>query len=97
MQAGFGIRLLLPACLDATGATAVVETLRAVPDADWDLDGSAVERCGPPALEVLLSAARDVARAGSRFRIRAPSPALAAAFADLGLSQDLAGWRDSTP
>jgi anti-anti-sigma regulatory factor len=97
MDAGFGIRVLLPATLDRSGAIAVIETLRAVPGADWDLDGSAVERCGRPGVEALLSAADRAARAGARFRIRAPSPALAAAFADLGLAGDLDGLSDPGP
>jgi anti-anti-sigma regulatory factor len=92
MQTGSGVRVLLPATLDTTGAIAVVETLRAAPGSDWDLDGSAVERCGTPGVQVLLSAAHSAARAGTRFRITAPSPALAAIFADLGLSDDLCRW-----
>lgn len=82
----------LPATLDLGTAEPVCRALLALPgDRPMILDGSAVESAGTPGLQVLVAAARMTAARGGTFRLADPSPALAAALADLGLADALNG------
>lgn len=79
-------RQKLPAVLDLPAAEPFCRSLRdALMLEALDLDGSAVERVTTPCLQLLISASMSAAAQGVAFRISAPSPALRAAVADLGL------------
>ncbi len=83
-----GTRMKLPAVLDLGAAEAFCQSLRdALVLEGLDLDGSAVERVTTPCLQLLLSASMSAAAQGVAFRINAPSPALCAAIAELGLGE----------
>ncbi len=74
----------LPASLDTGAAQELLDGLRTgLADGALVLDGSAVERVSVPCLQILAAAARE---GGAALRIAGPSPALAAAIADLGLA-----------
>ncbi len=79
-------RQKLPAVLDLPAAEPFCRSLRdALMLEALNLDGSAVERVTTPCLQLLISASMSAAAQGVAFRIVAPSPALSAAVADLGL------------
>ena len=72
-------RLTLPATLNATTVTTLVDQLRAIRGAALILDGSAVTRAGGLGLQALISARRTWREDGQPFSIVAASPALAEA------------------
>jgi anti-anti-sigma regulatory factor len=96
--AGGGARdrdlLALPAVLDIAAAHGLKEALldAGSSSASLIIDGANVERVGTPALQVLLAAARELGGGERRFALTNPSPALRAAFADLGLAAELQRW-----
>jgi anti-anti-sigma regulatory factor len=51
-----------------------------------------VQRVGTPAIQLLLAAAREFSADTQSFALRAPSPALMAAFEDLGLGDEARSW-----
>jgi chemotaxis protein CheX len=84
--------LVLPARLDAGAAQDLLDTLRVAGEGSpVTLDGAAVEFVSTTCIQILLAAAR-LSDDDGDFRLASPSPALAAAFADLGLQQHLDGW-----
>lgn len=60
------------------------------------VDGSDVERIGTPCIQVLLAAANAFGEVGLNWQVTEPSPALSAAFADLGLAAELESWREQS-
>lgn len=82
----------LPPILDALAADELLAVLRERAGSGAALDAAAVERVSTNAVQVLIAAASEGAPDGGRFRLRHPSPALAAGFADLGLADFLDSW-----
>lgn len=87
----------LPSIVDLPAAQALKEILveELSSGVSVRLDGADVERIGTPAVQVLLAAARTFSAQGRTFVLARPSAVLSAAFADLGLSRELAAWRSS--
>ncbi len=56
------------------------------------LNATAVERVGTPAIQLLLAAGKEFSADEQPFSLRAPSPALIAAFDDLGLGGQVRKW-----
>jgi anti-anti-sigma regulatory factor len=83
----------LPPVLDLAGAELLHQQLRAAcaQDSGIALNGAEVERVSTACLQVMAAAARSMRDRGLPFTLDAPSPALSAALADLGLSPLLAG------
>jgi anti-anti-sigma regulatory factor len=81
----------LPAVLDALAADELLDSLRRCVGA-LTLDAGAVERVSTNAVQVLIAASREGAPAAPRFRLRNPSSALVAGFAELGLAEHLESW-----
>jgi chemotaxis protein CheX len=86
----------LPPVLDIAAAHAlkglIGEALAS--SAGVTLEGARVESIGTPAVQVLLAAARTCAAQRRGFVLEQPSAAVCAAFDDLGLTSELAQWRD---
>jgi anti-anti-sigma regulatory factor len=81
----------LPSLLDLAAADPLCRALRerllaAVP---IHVTGSRVERVSTSCIQVLLAAAADARAHRLAFRLRDPSPALADALADLGVTPEL--------
>jgi anti-anti-sigma regulatory factor len=81
----------LPAVLDALAADELLAALRGCAGAAA-LDAASVERLSTNAVQVLIAASREGTPDAPRFRLRNPSPALAAGFAELGLAEHLESW-----
>jgi len=83
----------LPPVLDLAGAELLHQQLRAAcaHESGVALNGAGVERVSTASLQVLAAAARSMHHRGLPFTLSAPSPALSAALADLGLSALLPG------
>jgi chemotaxis protein CheX len=85
-------RIPLPPRLDASAAQDLLDTLRVAGESGRvTLDGAAVEAVSTTCVQILLAAA-NVSGDDGEFRLAAPSPALTAAFADLGLQPHLDEW-----
>ena len=95
---GNGARLRPLAVNDATVADALRERLLQLIASDRQvcLEGSEVERITTGCVQVLLAAAASLAAAGRPLGLVEPSPALQAAFADLGLAAELNRWAQAT-
>ncbi|MDB5406210.1 MAG: hypothetical protein JWL84_1122 [Rhodospirillales bacterium] len=84
--------IALPVRLDAGAAQDLLDSLRVAGEGGRvTLDGGAVEAISTTCVQILLAAAQ-VSGDDGDFRLTAPSPTLAAAFADLGLQQHLEEW-----
>jgi anti-anti-sigma regulatory factor len=84
--------IALPGRLDAGAAQDLLDTLRVAGEGGRVvIDGAAVEYASTTCIQILLAASR-LSGADGDFQVAAPSPALAAAFADLGLQQHLDEW-----
>lgn len=84
----------LPADCDAQWARGFHERMLELPalDRDIELGGEAVERMTTPAVQVLVALTRALAAERHRLIVRAPSPAVLAAFSDLGLHDITLHW-----
>jgi anti-anti-sigma regulatory factor len=91
------VEIKLPAQLEMAALPAIKEELAAAATSAATLliDGSAVERVGTPAIQLLLAAAKAFSGEGRRFALEAPSQTLSSALDDLGLGVDAGQW--STP
>lgn len=91
-----GIRIDLPAVLDAAAAVALADRFRAALDGSGPIlvDGAAVTRCTTPAIQVLLAADRAAAARGRAIACPNRSDILTRAFTDLGLSAEWATFGD---
>jgi anti-anti-sigma regulatory factor len=85
--------IALPSSLDLVAAQPLCRELqdRLLAGAPLLLDGGGVDRASTPCLQVLVAAGRSAAARGLRFELKDPSPALASAFADLGLQRFVTG------
>lgn len=86
--------LALPASLDFADTEALLPTLReaAAGTTVCVLECGAAERISTPAVQMLLSLEKTLRQQNGALTLRAPSPALARAFADLGLGENLNRW-----
>jgi anti-anti-sigma regulatory factor len=80
--------IVLPAQLDLTAAEPLHQRLldRARSGDPLVIGAAAVDRVSTAAVQVLLAAAAEVRSRGAAFQLRDPSPELAGALADLGVS-----------
>lgn len=86
----------LPAVLDVHAVEALVSSVaEAIAERGARLDGSSVERVTTPALQALIVAGAAADAANRPFSINAPSSALTAALATLGLEPHFARWIDA--
>lgn len=83
----------LPAIFNGPAAQGMRDVLLEVAGSSAHIvvDGSAVERVGTPALQVLIAASRTAAANGGTFSLTGPSEALRAALEDLGFSSTVMG------
>lgn len=86
--------LQLPASLELAALAGIKDDLAAALGRNEALivEGYGVERVGTPAVQLLLATAAEAAANHLRFILAAPSPALTAAFEDLGLADHLREW-----
>jgi chemotaxis protein CheX len=85
--------IALPPVLDQRVLEVLSPALeRALAQGGVALDSSAVERVTTPGLQVLIAAGNAAAKAAKPFTLAAPSPALTAAIATLGLEPHFARW-----
>ncbi|MEI2385252.1 STAS domain-containing protein [Breoghania sp. JC706] len=84
----------LPENLDIEAASELKAALMAESRGDRAvcIDARRVDRVGTACIQVLLSAGRTLSAEGCPVTIVAPSPALIAAFADLGLVEEFQCW-----
>lgn len=84
----------LPENLDIEAASELKAALTAEDRGDRAIriDARQVGRVGTACIQVLLSAGRTLSAEGCPFTIVAPSPALLAACADLGLVEEFQCW-----
>jgi chemotaxis protein CheX len=80
--------VILPERLDYAAATSLRAMFLAQRGGDFDVDASLVTHLGTLCLQVLLSAARDCAGTGHRFRLVSPSEQCSAHLALHGLSPE---------
>ena len=59
------------------------------------IDAAEVETLTTPCVQVLVAAGHAMAKRGEEFSIDNPTPAVRAAFEDLGLSPDFGRWSDT--
>lgn len=92
-----GARLTLPPLFDGVAATDLhAALLRLIAGSGRVIiDGAAVERASTHGVQVLLAAAKTLAAQGSVLALLQPSPALCAAFADLGLGDAMTNWEQA--
>lgn len=85
----------LPARLDVPAAEALLGELLEIRGSDSDLviAGSAVGLVDTPAIQILMSAARDQAARERAFTLNEPSAAIREAMELMGLENELANWR----
>lgn len=79
-------RLSLATALDLREAAPLTERLLANRGRDLEIDASEVQRLGAQCLQVLLAARQAWSADGKRFVVAAPSPAVVATLALLGVS-----------
>ncbi|MDM7983720.1 MAG: STAS domain-containing protein [Maricaulis sp.] len=89
--------LELPTRLDVPAAEPLLADLleRRGRDLDLVIDGSGVGLIDTPAIQILMSAARDQASRNHEFKMTEPSAAIQEAMALMGLDEELATWRGS--
>ncbi|MBO6795550.1 STAS domain-containing protein [Maricaulis sp.] len=87
----------LPARLDVPAAEALLTELLEYRGSDADLvvKGSDVGLIDTPAIQILMSAARDQAARKRAFTLNDPSAAIREAMELMGLENELATWRGS--
>ena len=87
--------LLLPTSLDLGNANDWKERLLAALTLNpvLKLDGSETNHATTPGIQILLAAAQSAKSKGGKIVLTNPSPALEAAFGDLGLASTLCEWR----
>lgn len=83
--------IILPTVFDMGGTIGIVDDLKAAVAGSTDVtvDGSAVERCGTPGIQILLAAARSARANGHTLHLTAASEPLKATFHTLGLAAEL--------
>lgn len=89
--------VVLAGCLDFSGVNKLAADLL---DTHTDLpmlqiNAADVEQIGTPAVQVLLSAARQVVAEGRRFVVINETEAFREAFDDLGLSEQVEEWSNT--
>lgn len=84
----------LPENLDIEAATALKTALTTedAPERAICIEAGEVRRVGTACIQVLLYAGRSLTAEGCAFSIRAPSPALLSACADMGLLEEMQSW-----
>ncbi len=87
----------LPAILDMRNTQDLRDRLLSAlaVSSDLRLDGSETTQVATPGVQLLLAASQSAKAKGGKIIMTNPSPALEAAFLDLGVAAELTEWREA--
>jgi anti-anti-sigma regulatory factor len=87
----------LPAILDMRNTQDLRDRLLSALEASpvLQLDGSETTQVATPGVQLLLAASQSAKAKGGKIIMTDPSPALEAAFLDLGVAAELTEWREA--